>query len=56
MGNSTTVAKFSGCKTDKIKIIVYTMTGLLSAIAAIYLASKMLKVRPDVAKGYELIL
>ena len=54
MGNSTTVAKFSGVKTDKIKIIVYTMTGLLSAIAAIYLASKMSSVRPDVAKGYEL--
>ena len=30
------------------------MTGLLSAIAAIYLASKMSSVRPDVAKGYEL--
>ena len=29
MGNSTTVAKFSGVKTDKIKVIVYTMTGLL---------------------------
>ena len=54
MGNSTTVAKFSGVKTDKIKIIVYTMTGLLSAIEAIYLASKMSSVRPDVAKGYEL--
>ena len=54
MGNSTTVAKFSGVKTDKIKVIVYTMTGLLSAVAAIYLASKMSSVRPDVAKGYEL--
>ena len=54
MGNSTTVAKFSGVKTGKIKVIVYTMTGLLSAVAAIYLASKMSSVRPDVAKGYEL--
>ena len=54
MGNSVTVAKFSGVKTDKIKLIVYTMTGLLSAVAAIYLASKMSSVRPDIAKGYEL--
>ncbi len=54
MGNSSTVAKFSGVKTDRIKIIVYTMAGLFSAIAAVYLASKMSSVRPDVAKGYEL--
>ncbi|MGN1115381.1 MAG: ABC transporter permease, partial [Candidatus Ornithomonoglobus sp.] len=54
MGNSVTVAKYSGVKTDKIKLIVYTMAGLFSAIAAVYLASKMSSVRPDVAKGYEL--
>lgn len=54
MGNSTTVAKFSGVRTDRIKLIVYTMAGLFSAIAAVYLASKMSSVRPDVAKGYEL--
>lgn len=54
MGNSVTVAKFSGVKTDKIKMIVFTMAGLFSAIAAVYLASKMSSVRPDVAKGYEL--
>lgn len=54
MGNSVTVAKYSGIKTDKIKLIVYTMAGLFSAIAVLYLASKMSSVRPDVAKGYEL--
>lgn len=54
MGNSVTVAKYSGVHTDRIKIIVYTMAGLFSALAAVYLASKMSSVRPDVAKGYEL--
>lgn len=54
MGNSVTVAKYSGVKTDRIKIIIFTITGLLSAVAAIYLASKMSSVRSDVAKGYEL--
>lgn len=54
MGNSVTVSKFSGVKTDKIKIIIFTMTGLLSAVAAVFLASKMGSVRPDVAKGYEM--
>lgn len=56
MGNSTTVAKFSGVKTGKIKVIVYTMTGLLSAVAAIYLASKMSSVVPTLQKDMNLIL
>ena len=54
MGNSVTVAKYSGIKTDRTKIIIFTMVGLLSAVAAVYLASKMSSVRSDVAKGYEL--
>ena len=54
MGNSPTVAKFSGVRTDRIKIIVYTLTGLFAAVAAIYLSSKMSSVRSDIARGYEL--
>lgn len=54
MGNSITVSKFSGIKTNRIKLIIFTVTGLLSAVAAVFLASKMGSVRPDVAKGYEL--
>lgn len=54
MGNSVTVAKYSGIKTDRTKIIIFTMVGLLSAVAVVYLASKMSSVRSDVAKGYEL--
>lgn len=54
MGNSVTVAKYSGVKTDRIKVIIFTMVGFLSAVAAVYLASKMSSVRSDVAKGYEL--
>ena len=54
MGNSITVSKFSGIKTNKIKVIIFTITGLLAAVAAVFLASKMGSVRPDVAKGYEL--
>ena len=54
MGNSVTVAQYSGVRTDRIKVTVYAMAGLFSAIAAVYLASKMSSVRPDIAKGYEL--
>ena len=54
MGNSVMVSKFSGIKTNKIKLIIFMMAGLLAAVAAVFLASKMGSVRPDVAKGYEL--
>lgn len=54
MGNSVTVAKYSGVNTNRNKVIIYTLTGLLSAVAVLYLASKMSSVRSDVAKGYEL--
>lgn len=54
MGNSVTVSQYSGIKTNKIKVIIFTMAGLMSAVAAVFLASKMGSVRPDVAKGYEL--
>ncbi|MBQ3053903.1 MAG: ABC transporter permease [Clostridia bacterium] len=54
MGNSVTVAKYSGIKTNKIKVIIFTVVGLFSAIAGIYLSSKMSSVRSDVARGYEL--
>lgn len=54
MGNSVTVSKFSGVRTDRIKLIIYTMAGLFAALAAIYLSSKMSSVRSDIAKGYEL--
>ncbi len=54
MGNSETVAYFSGIKTKKVKLIVFTLVGFLSAVASVYLASKMSSVRPDIARGYEL--
>ncbi len=54
MGNSVVVSRFSGIKTNRIKVIIFTVVGLMSAVAAIFLASKMGSVRPDVARGYEL--
>lgn len=54
MGNNITASKFSGVKVDKMKIIIFTLTGLMSAITAIFLASRMGSTRPNIATGYEL--
>lgn len=54
MGNNIVATRYSGIKTDEMKIVIYTTMGLFSAIAAIFLTSKMASVRSSIALGYEL--
>lgn len=54
MGNNITASRFSGVQVDKIKVIIYTLTGLMSGITALFLTSRMGSTRPNVALGYEL--
>jgi rhamnose transport system permease protein len=54
MGNNATASRFSGVQVDKIKIIVFTLAGFMSAITALFLTSRMGSTRPNVANGYEL--
>jgi rhamnose transport system permease protein len=54
MGSNVTASRFSGVRVDRIRIIVFTLTGLMAAIAALFLTSRMGSTRPNVAMGYEL--
>lgn len=54
MGNNITASRFSGVQVDKIKVIIFTLAGLMSAVTALFLTSKMGSTRPNVADGYEL--
>ena len=54
MGNNMTASRFSGIKVDKIKVLIFTLVGLMSAIAALFITSKMGSTRPNIATGYEL--
>jgi rhamnose transport system permease protein len=54
MGSNLLACKYSGVKTDRILIMVGLLTGLMSAITAIFLTSRMGSTRPNVAQGYEL--
>lgn len=47
-------SRFTGIKVDKIKVIVFTLTGLMAGITALFLTSRMGSTRPNVATGYEL--
>lgn len=54
IGNNPTASRFSGVQVDKIKIVVFTLAGLMAAITALFLTSRMGSTRPNVALGYEL--
>ena len=54
MGNNITASRFSGVQVDKIKVIIYTLAGLMAAVTALFLTSRMGSTRPNVATGYEL--
>jgi rhamnose transport system permease protein len=54
MGNNVTASRFSGIEVDKIKVIIFTLAGVMSAITALFLTSKMGSTRPNIASGYEL--
>lgn len=54
MGNNITASRFSGVQVDKIKVIVFTLAGLMAAVTALFLTSRMGSTRPNIAMGYEL--
>jgi rhamnose transport system permease protein len=54
MGYNETATRFSGIKTRKIKFILYTMSGLASAIAAILLVGRRNTAKADIGAQMEL--
>ena len=54
MGFNTTTCEYSGLRTDRVTFIVFTLAGLMAAVTALFLTSRMGSTRPNVATGYEL--
>ncbi|MDR1955566.1 MAG: ABC transporter permease [Treponema sp.] len=54
MGSNALACTYSGVKTGRIVITVGLLTGLMSAVCAVFLTSRMGSTRPNVALGYEL--
>lgn len=54
LGSNEEATKLSGLNTDKIKIWVYTISGILSAIAGIIITSRLYSAGPSAGTGYEL--
>ena len=54
IGNNPVAAQFSGVRVNRIRFILFLLTGLTSGIAAILLTSRIGSTRPTIATGYEL--
>ena len=54
IGSSTPVAQYSGVSVARTKMIIFTMSGLISALAGILMASRLGAVRASTAEGFEL--
>ena len=54
IGNNATAALFSGIRVDRVRFILFLLTGLTSGIAAVCLTSRLGSTRPSIATGMEL--
>lgn len=54
IGNNPVAARFSGIRVDRIRFILFLLTGLMSGVAAVCLTSRLGSTRPSIAAGFEL--
>jgi rhamnose transport system permease protein len=54
IGNNEVAARFSGIAVDRIKIAIYTMSGLMGGLAAWVFVSRVSTTRSDMGTGLEL--
>jgi rhamnose transport system permease protein len=54
IGNNPTAALFSGIRVQRVRFILFLLTGLMAGIAAVCLTSRLGSTRPSIATGWEL--
>lgn len=54
IGNNATAARFSGIRVERVRFILFLLTGLMSGVAAVCLTSRLGSTRPSIATGWEL--
>lgn len=54
IGNNATGALFSGIRVNRVKFILFLLTGLMSGVAAVCLTSRLGSTRPSIGVGMEL--
>lgn len=54
IGANKRAAAYAGVKVEKVRMIVFTLTGFICAFAAVFACSNLGSVKSDLAKGYDL--
>jgi len=54
IGNNRDVARYSAVKVQRIKMLLYAVSGLVAALAGLLLAARLGAVRGNTAEGFEL--
>ena len=56
IGQNEDACRYSGVRVDRIKILIFTASGLMSALGGIMLTARFGSVRADLALGFELVI
>jgi len=54
IGNNENATAYSGVPVEKVKLIIYTLSGFMAALAGLILAARFGSTRPDIGTGLEL--
>jgi rhamnose transport system permease protein len=54
IGNNEAACRYAGIHVDRVKVAIYTLSGLMAAVAAMVMAARFGSTRTDVATGYEM--
>lgn len=54
IGNNPTAARFSGVRVERVKFILFLLTGVMASVAAIGLTGRLGSTRPSIAYAWEL--
>jgi rhamnose transport system permease protein len=54
IGSNETAARFSGLPVDRVKLMIYTLSGFMAGLSAFVLVSRVTTTRSDMGIGYEL--
>jgi rhamnose transport system permease protein len=54
MGHNEQAARFSGVHVERLKLLLYTLSGLLAGVAALIYVSRFDTAKADAGKGFEL--
>ncbi len=54
VGENRKAARYAGVNVERIRLIVFTLTGFMCGIAAMFYSAKTGSIKSDIAQGYEL--